>query len=104
MKTNNAPKTRVFLALVAFVAMTASTLLVGVPVSAGGKVTKLAPPTITCGTSSPTTIEIQVCAGAQGAPAGFSIQWMKKADFVANGNVWPVCTTDPITGAEVCSF
>jgi hypothetical protein len=34
-------------------------------------------PTITCKTSSRSTIDITVCAGASGAPAGFSLQWMR---------------------------
>jgi len=104
MRKSNAPKARMVLALVAFAAMAASSLLVGFPASAAGKVTKLSPPTISCGTATPSSIEIQVCAGAQGASAGFSIQWMTKADFDANGGIWPTCTTDPLTGAEVCSF
>ncbi|MHB1413944.1 MAG: twin-arginine translocation signal domain-containing protein [Chloroflexota bacterium] len=45
-------------------------------------------PAITCGESTQVSIEIQVCAGESGAPAGFSIQWMTLADFIAGGNVW----------------
>jgi hypothetical protein len=51
--------------------------------------TKLLPPSITCGDSTQASINIQVCGGAtNGAPAGFSIQWMTAADFAANGNAW----------------
>ena len=50
---------------------------------------RLDPPTLTCGTSTKTTITVNVCAGNSGAPAGFSLQWMTLADFVANGNQWP---------------
>jgi hypothetical protein len=45
-------------------------------------------PTISCGTATQASINIQVCAGTTGAPAGFSLQWMTKADFDANGGVW----------------
>lgn len=54
------------------------------------KVQKITTPTITCGNSTQTSIEIQVCApaGGTGLPAGFSIQWMTKAAYQANGNKW----------------
>ena len=42
-------------------------------------------PAISCAGSSEVSINIQVCAGASGAPAGFSIQWMTCDDFAANG-------------------
>jgi hypothetical protein len=45
-------------------------------------------PTITCGDSTQTSIEIIVTAGPTGAPAGFSLQWMTAADYAANGNQW----------------
>jgi len=48
----------------------------------------LAAPTITCGTSTLHSITLNVKAGANGAPAGFSIQWMTAADYAANGNAW----------------
>ena len=34
-------------------------------------------------------ITLSVTAGASGAPAGFSIQWMKKSDYDALGRTWP---------------
>jgi hypothetical protein len=49
---------------------------------------KMDVPTITCGTSTETSINIIVTAGATGAPAGFSLQWMKLNDYVTNGNQW----------------
>jgi hypothetical protein len=52
------------------------------------KKTKIDMPTITCGSSTEVSININVCAGATGLPAGFSIQWMTLADYVANGNQW----------------
>jgi hypothetical protein len=81
-------------------------LLVGTTTSAAPPKTKIDTPIITCAGSGNDYIDIQVCAplatGATGLPAGFSIQWMTAEDFAANGNVWPICTTDPLTGAEVC--
>jgi hypothetical protein len=59
-------------------------------------------PTISCGTSSPTSIDIQVCAGGTGAPAGFSIQWQTLADFQQFG--WSAdsgCPLD-INGSPTC--
>ena len=55
--------------------------------------TKMDMPTLSCGTSSVASIDLQVCAGETGAPAGFSVQWMTLADFVANGSVWPADET-----------
>jgi hypothetical protein len=45
---------------------------------------KLSTPTITCAGSTQVSITLQVCAGATGAPAGFSIQWITAEQF-ANG-------------------
>jgi hypothetical protein len=42
-------------------------------------------PTIECAGSGQTYIDVRVTAGATGAPAGFSIQWMTLDDFTANG-------------------
>jgi hypothetical protein len=55
---------------------------------ASARKTTLDKPTITCGTSTQASINITVTAGASGAPAGFSIQWMTAADYAANGNSW----------------
>lgn len=38
--------------------------------------------------------DISVTAGGTGAPAGFAIQWLKEADFVALGG-WPASESDP---------
>jgi hypothetical protein len=73
---------RIFLALVALLA------LVSAPIGAAPKPPKIQmdTPTISCGGGpTQTSINLQVCAGASGAPAGFSIQWMTAADFAANG-------------------
>jgi len=41
-------------------------------------------PTITCVSSTPTSITLRICAGPSGAPAGISIQWKTLADWMAN--------------------
>jgi hypothetical protein len=49
-------------------------------------------PIISCAGSTQVSINIMVCApsrtGATGLPAGFTLQWMTLADYVANGNAW----------------
>jgi len=45
-------------------------------------------------------IDLDVTAGATGAPNGFAIQWMNKADYDAHG--WPADTYDPL--AAYCEF
>jgi hypothetical protein len=89
---------RSLIALVAFVVMAASSLLVGSPVSAGPKKTKIDTPIINCGATTAASISITVCApsgtGATGLPAGFSLQWMTCAAFEANGNQW-LASDDP---------
>jgi hypothetical protein len=49
----------------------------------------LAPLTVLCFSSTPGSITLTIRAGATGAPAGFSVQWMKAADLAAQGGVWP---------------
>lgn len=41
-----------------------------------------------------TIVSLTVKAGHCGAPAGFTIQWMKKADYIANCNRW-YSSSDP---------
>jgi hypothetical protein len=48
----------------------------------------LSTPTITCAGATQTSINIQVCAGATGMPNGFTLRWLKAADYAANGNQW----------------
>ncbi|MDB5022958.1 MAG: hypothetical protein JWP78_713 [Mucilaginibacter sp.] len=45
------------------------------------------------GSNTQASIALTVTAGASGAPAGFSIQWMTKAAFDAIGHVWPADTS-----------
>ena len=53
-------------------------------------------------TSAASNIAISVTAGQTGAPAGFSIQWMTLADYVALGNQWPGASEVP--NAQAPSF
>ena len=68
-------------------------LLVAVPAFAG-KVGVMSTPSLSSPGATPSTIDITVTAGATGAPAGFSLQWMSLADFNANGGVWPAYNDD----------
>lgn len=43
-------------------------------------------PVLSFPSTTQTTIDIDVTAGASGAPYGFVIQWMTQADYIANGN------------------
>jgi hypothetical protein len=60
------------------------------------------PITISYVTSAASNIAISVTAGQSGAPAGFSIQWMTLADYVALGNQWP--GTSEVPNAQATSF
>jgi hypothetical protein len=88
----------------AVIAVAALFLSDSIGIAAGPK-TKLDKLTLSCESSTSTSITIRVTAGASGAPAGFSIQWMKLSDFQANNNMWPSdsdCPVDPTTGAPTC--
>jgi hypothetical protein len=105
MKFHNASKKyyRVIIAMFAFVAMVGSGMLVGSSVSAGpAKKTKMDKPTVTCDTSTQASINLLVCAGATGAPAGFSIQWMTAEHYAQYG--WPSDSSCPldINGNPTC--
>src|SRR5438874_5360992 len=45
-------------------------------------------PGITTGVAGIAKSQVTITAGATGAPAGFTIWWMKQSDYVANGNEW----------------
>jgi hypothetical protein len=47
--------------------------------------TQYDPPTLSCGTSAQSYIEITVTAGGTSAPAGFTSQWETLADYQAHG-------------------
>jgi hypothetical protein len=63
-------------------------LLLVVPAFAA-KVTVLSVPTLSQAGATGATIDVKVTAGPTGAPAGFTLQWMTLADYLANGSVWP---------------
>src|SRR6185369_7840012 len=54
-------------------------------------------PVISCVSSTDASITIRVCAGASGAPAGFSVQWMLKSDYDVYG--W---SDDPANTVSFC--
>jgi hypothetical protein len=62
----------------------------------------VAPIAIAYETSAASNIAINVNAGPTGAPAGFSIQWMTLADYVALGNQWP--GTSEVPNAQAPTF
>lgn len=87
----------------AVVAVAALFLSDAIGIAAGPKA-KLDKLTLSCDSSTPTSITIRVTAGTSGAPAGFSIQWMKLSDFQANNNMWPSDSDCPldVNGNPTC--
>src|SRR5262245_33857287 len=45
-------------------------------------------PTLVLGPTGLAKQTITVTAGPSGAPAGFTVWWMKRSDFIANGSQW----------------
>ena len=82
----------------------AALFLSGTIGTAAGPKAKLDKLTLSCDSSTPTSISIRVTAGASGAPAGFSIQWMKLSEFQANNNMWPSDSDCPldVNGNPTC--
>lgn len=74
------------------VATTLVSGLLGTPARAA---VALDPPQAAVGTSASVVADVAITASSTGAPAGFSIQWMKTADFNARGG-WPVSESDPV--------
>jgi len=73
---------------------TAATLVLAAPAFAQGDYDT---PTLTLGQTGLARQTITVTAGATGAPGGFTIWWMKKSDWVANGGQWWLYG-DPLQG------
>ncbi|MFL6247752.1 MAG: hypothetical protein ACJ74H_17140 [Thermoanaerobaculia bacterium] len=72
-------------------AIFAVVLLMAVPMHAAGKKTAYDAPTVSCAPGSTgSSINITVTAGASGAPAGFSVQWVLQSELDANGGIWPL--------------
>ena len=87
----SSPKScRSLIALVAFVAMAVSGMLISTTTSAAPPKTKIDTPIISCAGSGSDYIDISVCApsgtGATGLPAGFTVQWMTAADLAAGAD------------------
>jgi hypothetical protein len=68
-----------------FLGIALAMLAITSKVTSGPPKPKVDTPIISCAGSTEGSIDIRVCApsgtGATGAPAGFSIQWMTKAEF-----------------------
>ena len=58
--------------------------------------TQISQPIIGCdnAVTTQTSIGVQVCAGATGLPAGFTLQWLTADALALNGGVWPSGTPD----------
>jgi hypothetical protein len=61
--------------------------------------TKIDTPVISCAGSTAVSINILVCAGGTGLPAGFSIQWMTAADYALSGG-WPTNSDCPLIDSD----
>jgi len=72
--------------------------------SAGGKPATLDPLTLTCNGSTPASITLHVCAGASGASAGFSVQWITLADFQKGPDGVPGTSDDNTWSSSVTSY
>jgi len=84
---NAMPKLLGILRCAACVALPLLTAL-GSPSAMAGPKPKLSTPAISCAGATQTSINIQVCAGANGLPNGFSLDWLKASDYAANANHW----------------
>ncbi len=60
-----------------------------VPTGAGAKAKALDAPSITCASSTQSSISLTITAGLSGTPAGFTVQWMTSAALAAANGVWP---------------
>jgi hypothetical protein len=75
-----------------------------VPVSADGidqtAADRLDTPILTVIETSRSSVTLKVQAGGSGAPSGFSLQWMKRSDYLARG-AWG---TSPLEGVSTSNF
>jgi len=77
-------------------------LMAAGPTYAAGKKTAFDAPTVSCAPGSTgSSINVTVTAGASGAPAGYSVQWVLQSELDANGGVWPL---DSIVDPNLSSF
>ena len=49
------------------------------------EITELSKPSVVCDLATPTSINLNYCAGPSGAPSGFTVTWMTQPDFFNNG-------------------
>lgn len=82
--TRIATRPRTLLSLAAWMGMLA---LVMLPAAAWAQYEQDAPALVT-GAVARGGIELDLTAGPSGAPAGFTVWWMKQSDFEANGSQW----------------
>jgi hypothetical protein len=73
---------------IAVLAMAATLVLAGSAVAPAFAQGDFDTPTLTLGATGLAKQTITVTAGPSGAPAGFTLWWMTRADFVANGSQW----------------
>lgn len=79
---------RKFMQLAIAAATVTASAGLGVSAFAAVKKTKFDTPVLSLLEASQVSITLTVTAGATGAPAGFSLQWMKLSDYLANNSVW----------------
>jgi hypothetical protein len=69
-------------------------MLIWIVPAADATQAQLSQPSLSCDAATQESIDIRFCAGATGAPAGFSIQWQTLADFQQHG--WPSDSDCPL--------
>jgi hypothetical protein len=75
-------------AVASVIALAAFALAIGGEALAAPKASVVSTPSLQCDGATQAAINIRVCAGATGLPAGFTVQWMTAADYAANLNTW----------------
>ena len=73
--------------LIAAFAAAALVGLVPDSASANGGSNRLKPPTLTCVDATQVSVDVKVCAGSSGTPAGFVLKWLE-------GDTWPATSDD----------
>jgi hypothetical protein len=68
--------------------------------ASGKKVTEVSALGVACAGSTESSIYLTVTAGATGAPAGFSVQWISADSLAANGGVWYASTDSRLCKAS----
>jgi hypothetical protein len=105
----SSPKALLSATAFAVLACLSSPAFAAQPPTKGGPKTKLDTPTLSCGSSTEVSINIQVCAGPSGAPAGFSLQWVTAEAFAlgpdgvantADDNTWPASDSPDLCKAS----